>query len=255
MYKLNKIFLSFLIIFILLVSTTLPLITANNINNNKLYDNYINDAFTVHKFSSNSENKYYLNKNNYYIDIASSNNKNFYLNISSNNFSFRMYTNNWEFHGFYINKSGIYYFNTSGSGKWILSMSAQDPGYIYDFNVSVPTSFVIVPEMISQNRIEIKENSNYKMILYNSLLNPVKTSTNGKIYYNITEKQYNGVDFVTLFINKDTIISLSWGTFHVNNNFSSKYNFVEIIAAMFIILISLSVYIIFKRNHKNKKRR
>ena len=256
MYKLNKIFLSFIIILILLPSTTLPLVTSNSsVNNSVLYDNHINDPFTVHKFYNNSQSKYYLNKNNYYIGIASSNNRNFYLNISCNSFSFRIYSNNWEFHGLYLNKSGIYYFNTSGSGKWILSMSAEDPGYIYNFNVNIPTSFVIVPEMISQNRIEILENGNYKMVLYNSLLNPVKSSADGTIYYNITSKQYNGVDFVTLYINKDAAISLSWGTFQVNHNFNSKYSVIELLAAIFIALTSLTVYTIFKKNHKNKKRR
>ncbi len=253
-HKLNKVFSLSIIAFVLILSIFLPLMINNtgNITNNTISnDSFINNAFIVHKSNNSSESKYYLIKNDYYIDIASSNNKDFYLNVSGNNCSFHIYTDNWEFHGFYIKNSGFYYFNTSGSGKWILSLSAQDPGYIYSYNVTAPTSFVIVPAIINPNRIEIEVNKDYKMTLYNSILNPVKSSVDGKIYYNITGKQYNGVDFVVLSVNNNTSICILWNTFKVSHKLNIKYESIEI-GIVIIAVISVSIYIFFKNNHKKR---
>lgn len=240
--------LLFIIILVFFYSILLQPAIQNNLNIS--YDNSINDPFMVHSFNNSCESRYYLNKNNYYIDIASANHKDFYLNVSGNGVSLNLYSNKWEFHGFYINESGIYYFNTSGSGRYLISMSAQDPGFVYKYNINMPTSFVLVPALIDQNRIEIETNGNYRILLYNSLLEPLKCSNKGRIYYNITSKQYNGVDFITLYANMNTLVLLSWGAFHARHNL--KYNIIEIILPGFII----SIYIIFritKKNYKNKR--
>ncbi len=247
-------FIFLLCVVIILNSFGLNFYHFNNEHENNSNSYKLTDPFILHNEISNSSIKFYIHSGVYGISIASNNlyKNNFYLYINSTNFSYRIYSDYWDYHILSINHSGNYFFNTTDNGRYLLSLNTETPGYSYYFHINEPTTFALATGINGYKKLKVVENANYNMVLYNSILNKIATSNNkSEIYANLSTPNFNGIDFITVMVTSSVGLTLSWGTFSVNFHHTPHFGY--IIIAIFIIPISiiLLITLYYKKNKKN----
>ena len=218
------------------------------------------NPFDVHNSSGpNGKWDIYLMAGTYFLNLATSSPFESYYNVSfaGNGLTEQFYTNNYEFHGVNINKSGIYRLNSVGSGKWMFSLFAQDPDKIYSFQLSSSESFVIVPNIGGNSEIKIsfRNNQSVDVTFFDELLKSiysVKLTQDGTLYLNLSG-DYEGILFLSVSPASDnTFFSFSWTPIqknkppHASNipTLNSYYPEIMVVIATGLVIVLL---------HKKKK--
>ncbi len=215
----------------LLIAVPFNALDFNSIlNNSVLTTSDYNSISTTNPFdvhTSTGPNRtwdIYLTAGIYFLDIATSAPFESYYNVTftGNGFNEKFFTNNYEFHGVSLNKSGIYSLNSVGSGKWMFSLFAQDPNKIYSFQLSSSESFVIVPNIdgSSEIRIGFENNESVNVTIFDELLESIysaKSIQDGTLHLNLSG-DYEGILFLLVSPeSNNTNLSFSWIPVQNNN--------------------------------------
>ncbi len=217
----------------------------------------------VHASAVNSSWKSYFHAGTYFLNLASDRPFKTYFNLSviGAGFNETFFTNNYVFHGIIFNQSGIYNITSTGQGKWLFSLCAQDPNHMYRSNISAPTSFVIVPDLGNSSHIEINFQNNYliSVTVFNELLNSIHStgiSENTTIFLNLTG-DYDGILFLSVSPeNNNTFLNIAWAPIkdkHNTHTANPIINYAGIVVIVSIV-IALGLFL-YKGNSNRKKRR
>ncbi|MGC8497788.1 MAG: hypothetical protein ACP5NL_07335 [Thermoplasmata archaeon] len=222
------------------------------------------DPFTVHSVSGLNNFAVFLPSETYFIDIVGDINSNFTFSIKGSDTSLSMWvqgisTKMFAFHGIIINTTGVYNITTDGNGSWVISLNAQSSNYLYRYNISNTSTFVLVPETVNSNAIEINvlNSSKISISIYDSILEKVSYSKNSENNILLsTNSPYDKVIFLNIIGNGS--VAIKWISYSgsTNNNYAEPINglmALEILIVFIFITFAIVEVVLYLRKRSREK--